>query len=538
MSAPGVCSVCFDEEPENLPVMSCCSQSATCLECLRQAISFSMKEHMGQQPVPLCPNCSQHMHEADVRVLASEAQLRRLEGISVRIALGDEPGYLSCPVSDCVGLGWLPPGEYGKVACPLCSHTWVVERQPGALERAVVGAFGNLQLTNLRAELWKSEHTKPCPSCGARILKNGGCPHVSCRNVTRSASCSHEFFWYCLLPWAWHSPVFCILWLARYIMFWMAMISVCTDQPFEFHLSVAGLLYACCRRINSTWRTTVLDTPSDQAERNMPFYKTGRVVVWAVGAALAALYFAFPAFQAVVSFLLHYGLPFAVGVVATVTFIRNPFFYVAAAAVWYFWDFCVSAAATLLFFPITHILPFLPLLLLPVGFVSYFGARLLSPRRIIYTGNLFSNGLSCLRSALIYAFLQPLGDPGAYLPMYIAAVSLLLTLLADCYSSLHSLLLSFSPAFENPVSALAVACTVVLVLLTNYLILLHLSSRSMFMRALSQLVFLSSLIALIYWLEVPFSDPSPLDMYHRQILLTPWNNLLFKTHHLENLVNT
>lgn len=44
----------------------------------------------------------------------------------------------------------------------------------------------------------KISNTKPCPKCGARIEKNGGCNHMKCIN------CGYEFCWVCGHEWQTH----------------------------------------------------------------------------------------------------------------------------------------------------------------------------------------------------------------------------------------------------------------------------------------------------------------------------------------------
>ena len=43
---------------------------------------------------------------------------------------------------------------------------------------------------------WIVANTKKCPKCDARIEKNQGCMHMTCR------MCRHGFCWTCLHPWA------------------------------------------------------------------------------------------------------------------------------------------------------------------------------------------------------------------------------------------------------------------------------------------------------------------------------------------------
>lgn len=46
----------------------------------------------------------------------------------------------------------------------------------------------------LASQFWIHAHTKPCPHCGVRIEKNGGCDYIQC------TQCGYEFCWECAHP--------------------------------------------------------------------------------------------------------------------------------------------------------------------------------------------------------------------------------------------------------------------------------------------------------------------------------------------------
>jgi NADH pyrophosphatase NudC (nudix superfamily) len=49
-----------------------------------------------------------------------------------------------------------------------------------------------------QSERWIQDNTKPCPNCGRRVEKNGGCLHMTCPQ--RPVGCGNEYFWCCLRP--------------------------------------------------------------------------------------------------------------------------------------------------------------------------------------------------------------------------------------------------------------------------------------------------------------------------------------------------
>ncbi|KAG8197870.1 hypothetical protein JTE90_024269 [Oedothorax gibbosus] len=48
---------------------------------------------------------------------------------------------------------------------------------------------------------WIATNTKDCPKCSVRIEKNGGCNHMTCKNL----NCKYEFCWLCSRSWTSHN---------------------------------------------------------------------------------------------------------------------------------------------------------------------------------------------------------------------------------------------------------------------------------------------------------------------------------------------
>ncbi|KAJ1417918.1 hypothetical protein B484DRAFT_145646 [Ochromonadaceae sp. CCMP2298] len=74
----------------------------------------------------------------------------------------------------------MPP--HAPASCAMVAH-W--EEQGGYIETG--------RAEDAEARKLKHLTTKPCPRCGVRIEKNGGCPHMTCVQP----SCKYQFCWEC-----------------------------------------------------------------------------------------------------------------------------------------------------------------------------------------------------------------------------------------------------------------------------------------------------------------------------------------------------
>ena len=75
---------------------------------------------------------------------------------------------------------------------------------------------------------WILANTRKCPACNARIEKNQGCNHMTCRH------CRHEFCWVCMskyvllnevltwsdLPYLWWKCSFYVLYVFLYLLYY------------------------------------------------------------------------------------------------------------------------------------------------------------------------------------------------------------------------------------------------------------------------------------------------------------------------------
>lgn len=411
-----------------------------------------------------------------------------------------------------MGMGWLPPGEYGKVACPLCKHGWVVESPFSNFLR--VTSLSSIT-SHLRSEWWKSRNTRPCPSCGARIRKNQGCPHVTCR----AATCHHEFCWFCLLPWAIHNPLLCLLWLLRYIGFWLFAVALMADLPAEYAIvPTLGLWYAIFRRVSNVMSTLALD--SYDPDRSLRQVQLLQVVLWATFPLLVWWIIAAPFFWRSLLIWLIWLLAAAFALlILVIVFQKLLLFFVMLAIdafVFYHLTSILSVARVVMHYFTAFFIQSLTLVLLPIGLVIYIITSL--PRgKTIYAFNMFSNGLTLLRFWLIMAVLQVDVERSASTLGLLSIVEWFLDLAADTAALLAEKLV-------NPLYCVAFLSFIALIAFSFIAGL-----EATFYGRSKMIVRVSlglTLLAFFYFYSpLPLAEPTALSFFYRQKVRVLWHSL-------------
>jgi ariadne-1 len=107
-----------------------------------------------------------------------------------------------CPGRDCGRIIKVPHAECravtcdcGSIFCFACSQAWHEPVGCDLLKRWLKKCNDDSETSN-----WLNANTKDCPKCQITIEKDGGCNHMTCKNV----SCRFEFCWMCLGPWGPH----------------------------------------------------------------------------------------------------------------------------------------------------------------------------------------------------------------------------------------------------------------------------------------------------------------------------------------------
>lgn len=187
------CDVCWDdaEEANN---MRCCSNTVCC-ECIR-GVASAVIEQGWDGYIVRCPNptCRREVSEYMLRKALTVEMMERLatlQEVTVKKQGSLEQAY--CPRKGCATPVYVPANA-SRGRCSKCTKSFCASCLE-AHSRFMPCAAHEAKhcVTSPRyalSQAWKVVWTKPCPKCGERIEKNGGCSHMSCR-------CGAYFCWRC-----------------------------------------------------------------------------------------------------------------------------------------------------------------------------------------------------------------------------------------------------------------------------------------------------------------------------------------------------
>jgi hypothetical protein len=214
------CGICLDNVPsEDAYALNC--KHWFCGDCWRGYLRSSVGD-TGGGVLPHCPAAKCHMmvpldlpemlgppdlyrnaYKALLKAFVEQQRLgvrgmasycKNPRGCRGIVLLADDAGSseASCSLCACSFCATCDLPPHLPATCDLVAK-W--EEKGGYLETG--------KPAEVEARKLKHLTTRPCPRCGVRIEKNGGCPHMTCFQV----SCKYEFCWECGGPF--HTVVSC-----------------------------------------------------------------------------------------------------------------------------------------------------------------------------------------------------------------------------------------------------------------------------------------------------------------------------------------
>ncbi|CAH8666504.1 unnamed protein product [Schistosoma margrebowiei] len=200
-----VCDICFlSTTPSQMFGLSCAHYF--CLTCWQRYLKIKIMEESQIDRI-YCPssNCRIIVQDEVVFQMITDQNVRKHfhKLISSSFVLHNR-ALTWCPGVNCGhAVRCFGPREPYQITCTNCSECFCFAcgqpwHDPVRCEQLRTWIK---KLENDSGTLgWIAANTKECPKCRATIEKNGGCNHMTCRNV----DCKHEFCWMCLDRWEPH----------------------------------------------------------------------------------------------------------------------------------------------------------------------------------------------------------------------------------------------------------------------------------------------------------------------------------------------
>ncbi|KAF2704016.1 hypothetical protein K504DRAFT_463090 [Pleomassaria siparia CBS 279.74] len=197
------CNLCCHERSElsfpthKIPESELCTHlCGTCKGCLERCVRVKIDDRKLNKAEIACPfpNCKCVLSFQDVKLIVTRRVFQDWDTALTRHFTRASENFIACLNPECGHHfsvdGCIMEGNE-KIECPycyyelcgLCNRPWHSER----------GCDENKTAENQMSENEiNSLGARPCPKCGVRIHKTGGCDHMTCNQ------CGENFCWKCL----------------------------------------------------------------------------------------------------------------------------------------------------------------------------------------------------------------------------------------------------------------------------------------------------------------------------------------------------
>jgi hypothetical protein len=199
------CGICGDTVlGENAYALPCCHYY--CNECWEGYFHNAIYDRQVKIKCPK-PNCMYTCTFEMITFISPPNDLKEAKSVLLKSFVEESKYNRTTLVSycknpkGCNGVLFLADdANCSEAFCSLCSSTFCAScdyppHSPATCELVRVwesngGYLETGRDEDMEARKLKHLTTKPCPKCGSRIEKNGGCPHMTCR-------CKYQFCWDC-----------------------------------------------------------------------------------------------------------------------------------------------------------------------------------------------------------------------------------------------------------------------------------------------------------------------------------------------------
>uniref|UniRef100_A0A914H3W7 RBR-type E3 ubiquitin transferase n=1 Tax=Globodera rostochiensis TaxID=31243 RepID=A0A914H3W7_GLORO len=193
------CKICYERRP--LSGLFC--NHLFCGQCWSNYLSSKILDE--GRPYITCPELRCTVVADDdfvLKTVKSPQALRSYNRLILNSFVECNTLIKWCPAPECGRAVKVPHAEPRKVSCKCgfmfcfgCSQQWHEPIGCEKLKTWLKKCSDDSETSN-----WLNANTKDCPQCQVTIEKDGGCNHMTCKNL----ACKFEFCWMCLGPWAPH----------------------------------------------------------------------------------------------------------------------------------------------------------------------------------------------------------------------------------------------------------------------------------------------------------------------------------------------
>ncbi|CAD0111262.1 unnamed protein product, partial [Aureobasidium uvarum] len=197
------CVVCMKDQPlDSFPDISNDSHhqhgADVCRTCFNRYLIQQIDE--GQAHAK-CAECQETLRYQHVKMIVSKTTLMKYDKVLLKIFVEEDEDFYYCMSAKCKSGQIHIGGEDMPIfCCKICQHKQCMACEIPWHEGETCDQYQARHDDEIiQTEALIRQTSKICPGgCGARIERNGGCPHMLC------GRCSHEFCWLCLGDWAPH----------------------------------------------------------------------------------------------------------------------------------------------------------------------------------------------------------------------------------------------------------------------------------------------------------------------------------------------
>lgn len=189
------CAICLEIRPiyRNYPLFSSCTHDDTCISCIAKQTVARLELHH-KWSACTCPQCDVQIPTEELHGVLPRTIVKEMKELLKRASLSSHEAWRWCLAPGC-GHGGVQNGRSEVYKCSKCGTKACFKHQvpwhAGYTCDQYDDSHPNAEITKSSEEAIKNM-TKPCPGCGTRVGKNGGCSHMWCKSCLKDVRGAYQ----------------------------------------------------------------------------------------------------------------------------------------------------------------------------------------------------------------------------------------------------------------------------------------------------------------------------------------------------------